>query len=164
MKLRWEKPEDYEPIAQLLQVAFQGQPYSSGSEHIVVEKLRSCGQLSLSLLADLEGELLGHVALSPVRLSCGEGGWYGLGPVAVWPDWQAKGVGSLLVRGALEELQKWGAAGCVVLGNPAYYGRFGFLARPELTLPGVPAEYFQCLSFSGRIPRSEVRYHQAFGG
>ena len=55
-----------------------------------------------------------------------------------------------------------GAAGCVVLGEPAYYGRFGFLADPALVFPGAPAEYFQVLAFGSSRPRGVVSYHAAF--
>ena len=55
------------------------------------------------------------------------------------------------------------AQGCVLLGDPAFYGRFGFVVRPGLVLPGVPPEYFQAVSFHGAWPVGEVRYHAAFG-
>ena len=87
---------------------------------------------------------------------------YGLGPLAVRPERQGKGIGSQLVRDALAALDQQGASGCVVLGEPDYYGRFGFKAYPELTLPGAPQKYFQALSFTGSIPSGEVCYHSAF--
>ncbi|WHI53556.1 hypothetical protein P3339_10020 [Microbulbifer sp. MLAF003] len=63
---------------------------------------------------------------------------------------------------ALADLKEKGAEGCVVLGDPNYYGRFGFKVIDGLVLPGVPAEYFQALSFSGNFPQGEVAYHEAF--
>lgn len=54
------------------------------------------------------------------------------------------------------------AAGCVVLGEPSYYGRFGFRVSAKLVLPGVPPEYFQALHWTGAMPAGEVNYHPAF--
>ncbi len=62
----------------------------------------------------------------------------------------------------LAELKGMGAAGCVVLGDPGFYGRFGFVSEPGLTLPGVPPEYFMTRSFGAAMPSGEVRYHPAF--
>ncbi len=73
-----------------------------------------------------------------------------------------RGIGSLLMRDALRRLRERGAAGCVLLGNPAYYARFGFMPEPSLVLPGVPPEYFQALRFDGPWPRGVVTYHAAF--
>ncbi|AGM45264.1 hypothetical protein KGEDBEEJ_01066 [Aeromonas hydrophila] len=62
----------------------------------------------------------------------------------------------------LAQLKGMGAAGCVVLGDPGFYGRFGFVSEPGLTLLGVPAEYFMARSFGAVMPRGEVCYHPAF--
>lgn len=72
------------------------------------------------------------------------------------------GIGSQLMRSALTALEARGASGCVLLGDPDYYARFGFKAVEGLVYPGVPAEYFQALSFNGTFPRGEVAYHAAF--
>jgi predicted N-acetyltransferase YhbS len=88
---------------------------------------------------------------------------YGLGPVSVLPECQGAGIGSALVRRALEHLRASGAVGCVVLGEPGYYSRFGFRPEPRLVLPGVPAEYFQAIVFVGTAPAGEVAYHSSFG-
>jgi len=66
------------------------------------------------------------------------------------------------MREALRILRETGAAGCVVLGEPDYYGRFGFRAKPDLILPEVPPEYFQAISFGSTLPRGTVSYHEAF--
>ncbi|WP_346763991.1 GNAT family N-acetyltransferase [Serratia proteamaculans] len=72
-------------------------------------------------------------------------------------------MGSRLIHQLLAELQENRGAGCVVLGNPNYYGRFGFRAQAALTLPGIPAEYFQVLPFGGsRLPQGTVAFHPAF--
>jgi putative acetyltransferase len=68
------------------------------------------------------------------------------------------------VQTALDQLREQGASGCVVLGEPGFYGRFGFAPEPGLILPGVPPEYFQALAFGDRLPpMGEVEYHPAFG-
>jgi predicted N-acetyltransferase YhbS len=102
------------------------------------------------------------VAVSPVSLSDGASGWYGLGPVSVAPARQGQGIGTRLVTRALADLRALGAAGCVVLGEPRYYSRFGFTTEPSLVLPAVQAAYFQALSFGGAVPTGTVTYHESF--
>lgn len=105
---------------------------------------------------------IGHASVSPVVLSNGAAGWYGLAPVSVLPACQNQGIGSRLIRRLLAELQERHAAGCVVLGDPNYYGRFGFQAQSALTLPGVPQDYFRAIAFQGALPCAEVAFHNAF--
>lgn len=161
--LRRERPGDEPAIARVVAAAFAGIPHSDGSEPAIVAELRRAGALTLSLVAELEGELAGHAAFSPVEIGDGAAGWYGLGPVAVRPDVQRRGVGGALVRWGLELLRERGASGCVVFGWPDYYARFGFRREPRLVLPGLPQEHFQALAFRGEVPRGEVRYAAAFG-
>ena len=113
-------------------------------------------------MAETEGTIIGHVAVSPVAISDGSRDWFGLGPISVAPEYQRRGIGSRLMCEALRVLRERGAAGCVLLGEPAYYSRFGFEADPGLTLPRVPAEYFQSVSFSANRPRGIVTYDSAF--
>ena len=162
MTISKEQPQDIEAISRLTEAAFRNEEYSSHTEHFIVNALRRTGQLSISLVAAEHDEILGHVAISPVSISSGVTGWYGLGPISVRPDRQGKGIGSALMRAALQQLRQQGAAGCVVLGDPAYYGRFGFKAHPGLELPDVPPEYFQALSFTGELPVGVVKYAAAF--
>jgi putative acetyltransferase len=116
----------------------------------------------VSLVDEREGEPVGHVAVSPVSVSDGTRNWFGLGPVSVLPQWQGQGVGSGLVRAAIARLREQGAGGCVLLGEPAFYGRFGFRPEPGLVLAGVPPGYFQALALHGGTARGEVTYHEAF--
>lgn len=162
MTIRNEQPQDIEAINRLTEAAFRNEEYSSHTEHFIVNALRRTGQLSISLVAVEHDEILGHVAISPVSISSGVTGWYGLGPISVRPDRQGKGIGSALMKAGLQQLRQQGAAGCVVLGDPAYYGRFGFKAHPGLELPDVPPEYFQALSFTGELPVGVVKYAAAF--
>ncbi|TXI51180.1 MAG: N-acetyltransferase, partial [Lysobacter sp.] len=103
-----------------------------------------------------------HVAFSPVNIAVGAESWYGLGPLSVAPEFQRQGIGSSLVHAGIAQLQAMSAAGCVVLGDPQYYGRFGFAATPGLTYPGPPPEYFMAKPFNGSAPHGVVTYHAAF--
>lgn len=160
--IRPESPGDVEAIHALTAAAFQRAPHTSHTEHLIVDALRAAGQLAVSLVDERQGALVGHVAVSPVAVSDGTRDWFGLGPISVLPGYQGLGVGSGLMRAALQRLRDLGAGGCVLVGEPAFYGRFGFRAWPSLLLPGVPPAYFQALALSGRVPHGEVSYHDAF--
>lgn len=160
--IRNERAEDAKQITAVTVAAFEQEKHSSHTEQFIVDALRKAGQLTVSLVAVDEDQVVGHVAVSPVTVSSGAAGWYGLGPISVLPDLHGRGIGSSLMKAALTELQKQGAAGCVVLGDPGYYHRFGFRAHPELVLPGVPQAYFQALSFCGDCPAGTVQYHPSF--
>ncbi|MFM0501416.1 GNAT family N-acetyltransferase [Paraburkholderia caffeinilytica] len=162
LKIRAESPADAPAIEQLTIAAFENAPHTNGAEHFIVNALRRAGQLSISLVAQDDDEIVGHIALSPISISNGATGWYGLGPISVLPGHQRRRIGSQLIESALSELRRLGASGCVVLGDPAYYGRFGFIATPQLVLPGVPPEYFQALLLTGALPAGDVTYHDAF--
>lgn len=162
LNIRQEGNSDISSIRYVTEVAFKNAEHSSHTEHWIVDALRRNNQLSISLVAELDGNIVGHVAISPVSMSTGADEWYGLGPISILPEHQGKGIGSKLVREALSELKARHAQGCVVLGDPNYYGRFGFKVQEGLFYPGVPPEYFQALSFQGRIPIGEVSYHDSF--
>lgn len=162
MKLRKETPADIAAIEAVTIAAFKDAAHTQHTEQFIVRGLREAGVLSVSLVAEDDGAVIGHVAVSPVTVSSGAAGWYGLGPISVLPARQGGGVGSRLMEQALAELRALGASGCVVLGEPGYYARFGFVAVASLVLPGVPAEYFQALVFTGPPPAGTVTYHAAF--
>jgi putative acetyltransferase len=142
--------------------AFLHAQHTSHTEQFIVDALRKTGQLTVSLVAKTGSSIVGHVAISPVSISDGATGWYGLGPISVEPEYQRRGIGSRLMREALRVLRERGACGCVLLGEPRYYNRFGFQVDSNLSLPGVPFEYFQALSFGTSHPRGVVSYHAAF--
>ncbi|QDT75301.1 GNAT family N-acetyltransferase [Lacipirellula limnantheis] len=161
--VRPERSNDAAAIEALIAAAFLDAPHTSHTEQLIVAAVRAAGALTVSLVAEAEGAVVGHVAVSPVTISDGALGWYGLGPISVLPAWQGRGIGSALMRAALDAVRQMGAAGCVVLGEPAFYGRFGFKAEPGLVLPEIPPEYFQAISLRGaNLPHGSVTYHQAF--
>lgn len=162
IRIRDESSADEAQIHSVTEQAFLNAPHTEHTEQFIVKALRHSGALAISQVAEADGGLVGHVAISPVTISNGATGWFGLGPISVLPEWQRLGVGSELMNSALAALKEKGASGCVLLGDPDYYGRFGFVAVSGLILPGVPAEYFQALSFSDKFPRGEVVYHEAF--
>ncbi|QEC43677.1 GNAT family N-acetyltransferase [Pseudobacter ginsenosidimutans] len=160
--IRREKPSDIGAIDQVTKSAFASAAYSSGTESFIIKALRANGQLAVSLVAEEEGVLIGHIAISPVTISSGSEGWFGLGPVSVIPSRQGAGVGSGLIRAAIDALKELHASGCVVLGEPSYYGRFGFRSDARLQYLHAPAEYFQIQSFAGKIPEGIVEYDDSF--
>jgi putative acetyltransferase len=162
VKIRTETAADAPAIEAVTISAFLNAPHTSHTEQLIVSALRKAALLTISLVADAEGTLIGHVAVSPVSISDGASGWFGLGPISVVPEHQGRGVGSRLMREALRVLREHGAAGCVLLGEPEYYSRFGFRADPNLILPGVPPAYFQAISLDSSRPRGIVSYHEAF--
>ncbi|HUZ11294.1 MAG TPA: N-acetyltransferase [Caulobacteraceae bacterium] len=164
MQIRLERPDDATTIHALTDTAFKGMPFSDDTEARVIDALRVAGALALSLVATQGGKIVGHVAFSPVTINAEAGDWYGLGPVSVWPDRQRRGIGQTLIREGLRRLQSMGAGGCVLLGDPAYYARFGFENHPDLRHAGAPPWAFQCLTLNGRRPSGEVTFHPAFDG
>lgn len=161
--IRPERPADAEPIAALTAAAFEGHAFADGTEPAIPGLLRKDGALTVSLVAEEEGRIAGHVAFSPVTVDGADVGWFGLGPVSVAPGLQRRGIGGALIREGLERLRGLDARGCVLLGDPAYYGRFGFEADPALRYPGPPARFFQSLVLVPPAPEGEVRFHPAFG-
>ena len=163
MDIRDERHADIPIIGALITDAFASVAHSNGAEAQIVDHLRDADALTLSLVAVEDEVVLGHVAFSPVTVDGRDIGWFGLAPVAVRPDRQGCGLGDALVRAGLARLIAQGAKGCVVLGNPQYYGRFGFAVALRLTYVGAPTRYFQALGFGAAPPVGEVAYHAAFG-
>ena len=161
--IREEAAGDAATIHALTEAAFRDMPFSDGDEQELVNRLRADGDLSLSLVAEDAERIVGHIAFSPVTISDGTTGWFGLGPVSVWPELQRQGIGAALIREGLARMAAMGARGVVLLGSTEYYPRFGFEHDPELAFPGPPAEYFQRLVLEGEAPTGTVTYAPAFG-
>ena len=159
--IRAERPADHAAIRAVTVAAFESSTYGHHNEAEIVEALRAAGALSVSLVAEADGEIVGHVGFSLVQITDAEGDWHGLAPLSVAPAWQGRGVGRALVRDGLCVVEAIRAAGCVVLGDPAYYGRFGFQSDPALRYREA-SPYLQRLVLCGSAPGGEVRYHPAF--
>lgn len=162
IEIRPEKRADAGAIRKITAAAFEGAAHASGTEAAIVDALRAADALTLSLVATIDGTVAGHVAFSPIKIDSGDTGWFGLGPVSVRPDVQRHGIGGALVTAGLDRLRAAGAKGCVVLGDPAYYRRFGFEADPALRYEGAPAEYFMRLSLDGSTASGHVAFHEGF--
>ena len=161
--IRAEARGDETAIDLVTQAAFRDHPFSRQTEHRIVRGLREAGALRLSLVATIDGNVVGHIAFSGVTIGGVDLGWWGLGPVSIAPAHQRTGIGSALVRSGLRRLGELGVPGCVVLGDTAYYRRFGFAPHPGLALPGPPPDHFMASALQGSVPEGEVAYHKAFG-
>ena len=162
MIVRRETKLDVGAISDITKAAFENHPYSNNTEQFIINALRAANALTVSLVAEIDGELVGHIAFSPVTFSDGSEKWYGLGPISVLPEHQKQGVGKNLVNEGIGLLKHLGAEGCVLVGDPNYYEHFGFRSPNGLKHEGVPQENFLALSFCSRIPKGFVKFHQAF--
>lgn len=162
MVIRPEQSGDGAAVRKITAAAFADAPHSEQTEPAIIDALRAAGALTISLVAEEDDEVVGHVAFSPVTIEGREIGWFGLGPVSVKPSKQRQGISEASIRDGLARLRQAGAAGCVVLGDPTYYGRFGFATDPKLAYPDAPPEYFQRLAFSERELTGTVTYHPGF--
>lgn len=162
MIVRPEGPPDVESIRRVNILAFANHPFSRQTEHLIVEALRAADALDISLVADLDGSVVGHIAFSKARIGGESPGWYLLGPVAVLPEFQGRGIGRALVEAGLDALRSRGAGGCVLVGDPAFYTRFGFEQVPGVTCAGVPDAYVLCLRLAGPMPSGPAAHHPAF--
>jgi putative acetyltransferase len=162
MIIRNEMKSDVEIISEVTKQAFENHPYSHQTEQFIINALRDSHALTISLVAEIDGKVVGHIAFSPVTISDGSQDWYGLGPVSVLPEFQKQGIGKSLVREGLSLLKSLGAKGCVLVGDPKYYKRFGFRNLPDLILDGVPQEYFLALPFDTSRAWDTVMFHEGF--
>jgi putative acetyltransferase len=162
MIIRREAVADIAPITEVTMAAFKTLPISHQTEQFIVLALRAAGALTVSLVAEMDGRIAGHVAFSPITISDGSIGWYGLGPVSVLPEYQKRGIGKALIERGLSRLKELGGQGCALVGDPNYYRRLGFRNYPELVHPGIPQEVFLALPFTESVPQGTVRFHEGF--
>jgi putative acetyltransferase len=162
MIIRKEMESDLEAITEVTIAAFNTLPISNHTEQFIIKELRAAGVLTISLVAEIDDQIVGHIAFSPVTISDGSTGWYGLGPVSVLPEYHRRGIGKSLINKGLDLLKDLEAQGCVLVGDPNYYKKFGFQNYPDLIHEGVPQEVFIALPFSERIPKGIVVFHEGF--
>lgn len=162
MNIRFEQPEDQEKIRNVYLQAFE-----TDTEANLVDALRNTDVELISLLAEERGKVIGHILFSPVTMG-DEVKITGLAPMAVLPDWQAKGVGTRLVNEGLNACNKAGYEAVVVLGHPGYYPRFGFTPAVNFGINSaydVPAEVFMVKELRDGILNGmtgTIKYHQIF--
>lgn len=160
--IRNERTTDVSAIGEVTVAAFKALEVSNGTERFIIEALRTAKALTVSLVAETDGQIIGHIAFSPVTISDGTQGWYGLGPFSVLPAYQRKGVGKALIQEGLARLKTAKAKGCCLVGHPGYYKKFGFINPSGLVVEGVPPEVFFVLPFDGHIPKGNVTFHEGF--
>lgn len=160
--IRNETDADVSAVTELTVAAFKTLDISNHTEQFIIEALRAAGALTISLVAEIGGRVIGHIAFSPLTISGGTQNWYGLGPVSVLPEYQQQGIGKALIEEGLSRLKDMSAQGCCLVGHPDYYRKFGFKNVSGLVCEGVPQEVFFALSFDGNIPQGTVTFHEGF--
>jgi len=162
MIIKNETPSDMNAISEVTIAAFKTLPISKHTEQFIIKALRDADALTISLVAEVDGQMVGHIAFSPVAISDHSPNWYGLGPLSVLPEYQKQGIGKALVLKGLSLLKALGAQGCALVGDPGYYVRFGFRNIPDLIYEGIPQEVFLALPFNKQTARGTVVFHEGF--
>lgn len=162
MIIRNETESDIEAIFDVTTAAFETHPHSNQTEQFIVNALRAANALTISLVAEVDGKIVAHIAFSPVTISDGSQNWYGLGPISVLPEYQKQGIGKSLINEGLSLLKKLGAEGCVLVGDPNFYERFGFKNYSDLAIDGIPQEFVLALKLSDKKAQGSVEFHQGF--
>ena len=162
MIIRKETFSDFEAITEVTITAFKTIEISNHTEQFIINSLRDAGALTVSLVAEIDGRVVGHIAFSPVKISDGSIDWYGLGPVSVLPEYQKQGIGKSLINNGLSMLKDLDGQGCALVGDPNYYKRFGFRNSPDLVYEGIPQEFFFVLPFTNKIPQGIIMFHKGF--
>ena len=162
MIIRKETLADIETITEVTIAAFKTLPISNHTEQFIINALRDANALTISLVAEIDARVVGHIAFSPVIISDGTKDWHGLGPVSVLPDYQKQGIGKSLINEGLSLLKDMGGKGCALVGDPNYYKRFRFKNYPELIHDGVPQEVFLALPFNEKVPQGTIAFHEGF--
>ena len=160
--IRNEIESDIKAISEITKTAFDTLPISNHTEQFIIDALRDANALTISLVAVAGEKVVGHIAFSPVTISDGSPGWYGLGPISVLPEFQKQIIGKSLIREGLSSLKSLGAKGCVLVGDPNYYERFGFRSPKDLVIEGVPQENVLVLPFDENKARGVVTFHEGF--
>jgi len=160
--IRSETDADIDAITTVTIAAFETLEVSNQTEHFIIQALRAAKALTISLVAESNDRVVGHIAFSPVTISDGTQNWYGLGPVSVLPERQRQGIGTALIHEGLSRLKDMHARGCCLVGHPDYYKKLGFENMPGLVHEGVPPDVFLALAFDGDIPQGTVAFHGGF--
>jgi putative acetyltransferase len=160
--IRNETKSDIKAISEITKAAFATLAVSNQTESFIIDALRDANVLTISLVAVSGKEVVGHIAFSPVTVSDGSPGWYGLGPISVLPELQKQGIGKSLMSEGLSKLKSLGAKGCILVGDPGFYERFGFRSPPDMVIEGVPQEYVLAFPFTESKASGTVAFHEGF--
>lgn len=161
MLIRNELTGEASAIRAVVTSAMKFLPQASGSEAEIIDKLRANDALSLSLVAEDRGEVVGYLAASDARVGVVTR-WGLIGPLAVLPSRHREGIGSALMAEAILRLRA-SCKGAALVGDPGYYCRFGFRTFAKLSVGDCPPEFIQALPFDGSEPEGELIHHPAFG-
>ncbi|WP_372370337.1 GNAT family N-acetyltransferase [Candidatus Uabimicrobium sp. HlEnr_7] len=163
MNIRREIKTDEEEVYTINELAFE-----TSAEANLVNVLREKAHPVISLVAEKNGKIVGHIMFSPVNTSQNVK-IMGLAPMAVHPEHQRQGIGGALIRRGIEECQQQGVVAIVVLGHPQYYPRFGFVPSTQFDISceyDVPPEVFMAMELQPAALENitgVVKYHEAFG-
>jgi putative acetyltransferase len=165
--IRDQTTDDFAAVHELVIAAFKTLPIACGREQFVMDALWTSGAATVALVAEDSGAagadaIVGQAAFSKATVGGQDVGWHGCGPVSVPPKRHKQGIGSALMRAGLNRLRALGSKGCVVVGDPNYYPRFGFANTDAMFEPGVPPEVFMAICFAGAMPKGEVKFDEAF--
>ncbi len=174
ISIRQERPEDYSFTEKLIANAFLNATHSDQTEHMLVQRIRKSDAFvpELSLIATgSNDEILGHIMLSKITIADGDNivDSLALAPVSVAPDYQNQGIGSQLIRAALQQAEALGYESVIVLGHPGYYPKFGFKRaslwniRPPFDVPDDAFMAIELVSGSLEQVQGTARYSEAFG-
>ncbi len=162
LTIRDENSKDYQQIELLTDSAFKGKPYSAGNEATIPQKLRDLNAITFALVAEYEGDIVAHIAVSTVHINTSHQGVFAIGPLSVSPEFQGKGIANKLVKIALKRLKKNSAICCLLVGDPKFYSFLGFRLETNLTYKDAPKEYFQSYYFQQVKLQGEVTFPHAF--
>ena len=159
MHIRTEREEDYSQIYEVVKKAFEKAEHSDGNEQDLVEKLRKNKAYinSLSLVCEDNDKIVGYVMFTKNKIGKVTG--LTLAPLAILPKYQHRRLGTLLVKSGLKIAKELGYEYVVVLGNPKYYNRFGFVTSKEFGIKSpfdVPSKNFMALNLIDNDDREDL--------
>ena len=171
IEIRDEKPGDESAIREVTEQAFEGSEFGYNGEAGLIDELRSQNATTISLVAEVSDQIVGHILFSPATIElddhCSKG--LGLAPVSVLPEFQRRGIGAKLVEAGLEIASSGDCEFVIVLGHPGYYPKFGFAtasaSNVDCEFEGMPDEAFMIRWFkqpASMDNRVVAKYHSVF--
>jgi predicted N-acetyltransferase YhbS len=147
--LRNEKPEDYSAVENLTREAFWNMYQSGCVEHYILHNLRTSPDFipELDFVAELDGKIVGNIVYATAKVVDDKNDYdvIGFGPISVLPEYQNKGIGSKMINHTVELGRNAGYKAIIILGDPAYYGRFGFIAAKNFNIAFADGNYLDAL-------------------